>query len=449
MDLDKEFVLSVSLGGAKALSQALDKGITPDHLFGDGRNAFEYLLLHRKEYGSLPTPDVILQKTGVDLPVITSETPVFWINEVISRRLFQGLREGAAKVTEKLEGRDPQAAAEVWREINRKIMRECNSVSKIESLFALGKEVLQQYDNIKAGKRGIATPWPTMDDQTMGWWPEDLVLFAGRLGTGKTWTLLVVTHAAWKDGARVMIVSTEMNKIKMAMRFFALHFRLPYDDVRRGKLGEFAEQKLRSGIASILNEQGIYIVGGDFDFSIDNVGTAIEDSECQLAAVDGAYLIKNTGKDRHERVSNTFDDLKRIAKRGKLTTVANTQFNRSAKKGESSTITADNVGITDVAGWNSDIMYGIHQSDEMRTDAKMEIVSMKIREGKPGNIRIRWDLDRMDFSEVDESGMDVSSSSGGAVSPSGSFEPREPGADDDVAPTAVQNDPDKLDDLPF
>jgi len=447
VDIFKEFVLSVSKGGAPALTLAVERGIDADFLEGEGKVAYEYLLNHKRQYGLVPGPEVIFGKTGIDLPIIESETPGFWIDELIGRRAFRTMREGTVRVAQKLDSLDHKGAAEVWKEIHTKLVNENLTSSKVQSLLSLGKEVLQYYDNVKAGVKGIPTPWPTMTDQSMGWWPEDLVLFAGRLGTGKTWTLLLVSHAAWKSGHRVLIASTEMNKVKMAMRFFSLHFRIPYDDLRRGRLGEFAERNFRDGVTALLKEQGIYIVGGDFDFSIDNVEASIEEAQCALTAVDGAYLIKNKGNSRHETVSNTFDDFKRIAKRRKLALVANTQFNRSAKKGESASISTENVGITDVAGWNADLAYGLNQSDDMRDDSKMELVSMKIREGRPVNITIRWDLERMDFSEIDEAGMDVP---GGSSSPSGAFKDtgaREPGSDDDLPSSSSVSDPG--DDIPF
>lgn len=403
MDLDKGLALSVVTGGLKALNIVADKGITVDHLVGDGRLAFEFILAHRKEYSAVPSADLIFAKTGIDLPQTEDQPVEFWVNEVINRRVYHSLKDGSNRVRDHLEKRDPKTAAEVWDEVHRKILKEATSLSKVESIFALAKKVADYYEDMKAGKRGIPTPWATMNDQTLGWWPEDLVLFAARLAVGKTWTLIVLTHTAWTNGSKVLVASTEMNKVKMALRFCALHFRLPYEDFRKGKLGEFAEQAFYKGMKEILTAQGIDIVGGDFDFSIQNIEAALEESRPDLLAIDGAYLLKNIGKDRHERVSNTFDDLKRLAKRHKISVIANTQLNRGAKKGESSTISAENIGITDVAGWNSDVIYGLHQSDEMRRDQKMEIIAMKVREGKPQNFKINWDLYRMKFSE-DENG---------------------------------------------
>lgn len=439
MDLGKEFVASIVRGGEQAYALAVERGISAEILSGDGRAAWEYLVNHRKEYGNIPSSGIIFGKTLIDLDVAGDQDHNFWIAEVLKHRLFVTIQNGTTDVTNKLKTLDPVAAAEAWEEIHRKIKNESLSFSKVESLISLRKQVIEQYENAKMGVKGIPTPWPTMTEQTMGWWPEDLVLFVGRLSVGKTWALIITAHCAWRAGKKVLFVSTEMNKVRMAMRFFALHFRLNYEDLRKGRLGEFVEDQFRKNIGALLDNQDLMIVGGDFDFSMPNVESSIEKSECDLVAVDGTYLIKNRGKDRHEIVSNTFDDLKRIGKKLKIVVVANSQFNRSAKKGEESTIAAENIGITDVAGWNMDVGFGLHQTDDMRDNCQMGCKAIKIREGRPKDFISRWDLDRMDFSEIGEDGTDVpddnkmppSTNNGpGGKLIIGKFTDRDPGSDD-------------------
>jgi KaiC/GvpD/RAD55 family RecA-like ATPase len=243
-----------------------------------------------------------------------------------------------------------------------------------------------------------------MDDQTLGWWPEDLILFVGRLGVGKTWTLVICAHAAWRAGKRVLLVSTEMSTVQMARRFYALHLRMPYNDIRRGRLGDFAEPRFLDGIREIMDDSGIDIVGGDFDYTIDNVAAVVEDEKPDIVMIDGPYLIKNSGKNRHERVSNNFDDFKKIGKRNKIPIITNLQFNRSAKTGQDSTISAENIGVTDVAGWNCDAAYGLVQTDEMLANWQMGMKGLKVREGRPGTFRINWNHDSMNFAEIEGEG---------------------------------------------
>ena len=411
MDLDKEFIRSIIRGGKTAALTAIDRDIDKEfeiigtkekgtYLVGEGKQAWDFLRLHFNKYDEIPSIEAIESSLGLDLDGSMNESHLFFLDEIFKRRLWNLQRQGTKSVAEKLEGKDPTGAAEVWTEIHRKIQEEALTVRKVESLLSLGKQVILDYKDAKAGKRGIPTPWPSMDAQTLGWWPEDLVLFVGRLGIGKTWSLVICAHKAWITGNKVLVVSTEMSKMAMARRFFALHLKLPYDEIRRGRLSEFVESKFFQGVEEILNDDGINIVAGDFDYSIDNIATVVSDFKPKIMCLDGPYLIKNSGKDRHEKVSNTFDDLKKINKRTGLCTITNLQFNRAAKTGQSQTISADNIGITDVAAWNADVAYGLVQSEEMRTAWEMGLKGMKIREGMPDEFKIHWNHGAMDFSEI-------------------------------------------------
>jgi hypothetical protein len=200
-------------------------------------------------------------------------------------------------------------------------------------------------------------------------------------------------------------------------------------------LGEFVEEKFYKGIHEVMGDQGINIVSGGFDYTIDNLSTVIEEDSPELLCVDGPYLIKNTGKDRHERVSNTFDDLKRMGGKKKHATITNLQFNRSAKTGQSSTISADNIGITDVAGWNCSVAYGLMQTEEQLSNWQMGIKALKIREGKPGQFMINWNHQAMDFTEIPS---DSKPEDGPPSS-------KPPGGGDQV----VAQDEDDYEDLPF
>ena len=99
-------------------------------------------------------------------------------------------------------------------------------------------------------------------------------------------------------------------------------------------------------------------------------------------------------------MSNNFDDFKKIGKRTGISVLTNLQFNRSAKTGQDQTISADNIGITDVAGWNADAAYGMMQSEEMKSNARLNLKALKIREGIPDTFEVNWNFATMDFTQV-------------------------------------------------
>jgi len=165
MNLDKEFVSAVLRGGKDAFLACLDRGIDAEvHLADDGQEAWKYVLEHWNQYGELPVPEIVVRKVKCDLTSQSDSTFEFFLDELLKRRKARLCHEVCAKITDKLDARDPDGAGDALAEIHHKIQNENLSVKKIESLLSLGKEVIKAYDDAKAGVRGIPTPWPSMDD---------------------------------------------------------------------------------------------------------------------------------------------------------------------------------------------------------------------------------------------------------------------------------------------
>jgi replicative DNA helicase len=212
-----------------------------------------------------------------------------------------------------------------------------------------------------------------------------------------TFAMLMMARQAWMDGKKVLFVGTEMNRITLAMRFFALHFALPYQDFRHGQLGDLVEEKLDESIRLISSETGINVVGDDFDAEINEIIMAVEQTRPDIVFVDGLYLVKNAGYDRHARVSNTADDLKRMAKRLSIPVIASTQFNREVGANTKTAVSAANIGISDVIGWDADVAIGQYQLDDMKEDKIMGFRPLKVREGVGSDFFTEWDFDEMSF----------------------------------------------------
>jgi len=71
-----------------------------------------------------------------------------------------------------------------------------------------------------------------------------------------TFCMLMLARHAWMNGKKVLFVGTEMNRVKLAIRLYSIHLKLPYREMRAGTLGEFQEQKLRDGIAEMVGQEG-------------------------------------------------------------------------------------------------------------------------------------------------------------------------------------------------
>jgi intein/homing endonuclease len=220
-----------------------------------------------------------------------------------------------------------------------------------------------------------------------------------------SWTGLMLAQHAWAKGKRVLFVTTEMARLNIARRFVALHLRLPFKQFRRGQLGEFVEKKVEAELKALAEKDGFYIIGGDFNFTFEDLETSIDEAEPDLLIVDGAYLMKAQGVSRTERAAAAFDELKRVGKRHKIAVAATSQFNREVKNNAADTISLERIALTDTASWNADVVIAVIRTEDMRRDNKAEMRVLKNREGVTGEpVGMWWNFDEMRFDELPKTG---------------------------------------------
>jgi replicative DNA helicase len=402
MDLDLSIISSI-LRTDNGYFFAKKNGVTDALLRGGSVRGWEFIDDHVLEYGEIPSISFFTAKTGIDVVEPEDGLPVL-IDDLKKRELWTRLAASHEEIGDHLGRREVHEALEVFQSTSHEAFKDGLSGSGIGSLLASGSEVIAFYEKMKRGERGIITPWEAMNEMTLGWWPGDFVVFVARMGVGKTFLMLMLARQAWLEGKKVLFVGTEMPRSKLALRFYAIHLKLPYQDLRKGQLASPQEAALREGIKDLESSEGLDVVGDDFDASIAEIEAAVEEVKPDILFVDGLYLVQNEGKDRHTRVSNTADDLKKLARRKGIPVVTSTQFNREVGDNSKSKVSAANVGISDVIGWNADVMFGLFQTDDMEEDSIMGVRPMKIREGKGKDFFSNWKFGEMNFDQVETDG---------------------------------------------
>lgn len=221
--------------------------------------------------------------------------------------------------------------------------------------------------------------------------------------THNTHALLLSCHHAWKFASKkTLFISPEMKQIALAQRMFAYDLRLPHSIVRRGKLDDLTELKFFDELKSFSRQEGIWVVDDSFRITLDLIESAIDLIKPDAVYLDGVYMVLSekgmSGRDNAEAVAV---GMKSLAKRKGVPFIYSSQFNRTVTKNDPSTVTAEGVGISDHFGWFADNMFALVQTDDMRADREMAFKPIKCREADSfGDIRVRWDWDNQDFSEV-------------------------------------------------
>ena len=406
MDYERGLVAALLREGKDAVRRARERGIKSEHLTSDGQKLLEFVYEFTTKYGDVPAVAVIEARTGVVLDDGITDIPdgpaAYFIDATVQQRLHQTVNAGVDEANTFLCNKDAESALKSMEATARAARSSLLVDSPLATPEQLGTKVLELYERTKSGKRGIQTPWASINEETYGLWPQELFLMVARLGKGKTWLAVCMAHHAWWLGQhKVLFATTEMAKEKIYQRMCALHLKLPYDDLRKGRLDAFAEKRLREGLIEMAARPNLTIVGGDFDFKVESFQAAVEAAEPELVILDGAYLLKVEGASRTERMANGWDVIKRMAHTTHCPFFVTMQFNRDVKGNKADNMDPSTVALSDTAGWNADVMYGLYQTDDMKKARQAGLKPLKSREGAGvGDALINFDFENMDFTEI-------------------------------------------------
>jgi replicative DNA helicase len=402
IDIDSGLIVRVLEEGKPAYKALIERGIGSDLLEGDSKKHWAFIQQYTSENGELPAISIVNGLFGTTLPTLApgEGSATFYGTQVQERRLYTKLSKGLRAAVTHLDAYESKTALEVIEAMTREINQEqLGDAPKTIPVWSLGPEVQAHYERVKSGWRGILTPWDSINESTLGFMEEDLILFVARSGIGKTWISIMIAHCAWRAKKRVLYVTTEMSKMRIALRLFALELGLPYGNLRGGKLGDLGEKKLYAGAEALLNSPGFDIIGGNFDFKFESMEHAIDDCKPDIVVIDGIYLLKTPGRNRQEQAASAFNEVKRLSKKKKIPIVVTSQFNREVKTNDQKTVKAESIALTDNALWISDLVFAMVQTDDNKMDKEMILKQLKVRDGTGHDAILNWDFDMMKFDE--------------------------------------------------
>jgi replicative DNA helicase len=201
--IDSGFIASMlkETGGVKF---AIDSGINKDFFSGNFSQVYDVIVKHYSSYGKAPDISTIEGLMGSKIED-TKEPLSYWLKEVQNRYIYEQITGGFNSVVQALEHKDGFKALEHLDGLLHRAYRGSGgSVGKVENLIELGDEVISLYDRAKQGLTGIKTPWDALDLITMGWQPEELVIFASRSGLGK----------CHKNGTPILMFDGSIKKVE-------------------------------------------------------------------------------------------------------------------------------------------------------------------------------------------------------------------------------------------
>jgi len=240
-------------------------------------------------------------------------------------------------------------------------------------------------------------PWAKMNEVTLGIQDDDYIVIYGRPKSMKSFVVSKMAAHLYECGMNhVMIYTKEMPAWQLFRRTAGFIARVPYDDLRLGRLSPQNRAALKSVEEEVLEEEQLtdsqhtitVVSGRDAPGGVDSIGwlrSRVEKYKPDVVIIDGLYLMssdKKTMKDE-ERVRNISRAARQMVLDYSTPLIATMQATRAAAK--NSTAELDEIAYSDAISQDST---AIIRCINEKTSPTLALVLGGAREFKLHGIRI-------------------------------------------------------------
>lgn len=381
---------------------------------GEGeKEVFALIDGHFQKYKTLPDMSTVLLSHPDFAEVEAPEVAKFYIDLLENRFIYDKINQGNVASQDLLKADKnniPQAIAELEKTLG--LIKQQQYRTKILDFGLEGPDLIlgTYYGTLGSTALSGGFGWPYMDDMCNGILGGDVVSIVGRPAMGKTWFTLYIALHNWAGmKLNTLFVSMEMNTLAIAQRCAAMYAHTNITQLKAGVASGYGsdnQKKFHSAMQALQMEQAkLYIVDGNLAADPTDVYLLAAQLNCQLIAIDGAYLMRNKNQKlgRFDRVAENMELMKRLTSENEQSTVASWQFNRDAsKKMEKKGVKAglEDIGYSDTIGQISTIALSLMQEESVATLETRTVDVMKGRNGEIGQFDVNWQFGNMDFSQV-------------------------------------------------
>lgn len=272
-----------------------------------------------------------------------------------------------------------------------------------------GRDAKKRHDKYEEKKKkgeslGIYMGIPTIDEELRGILPSQLVTIVAYMGVGKSILMTYMAYSAYLQGKTSLFISLEMDADEILQRLDVMATQIKFQALKALELEAGDQRKwyqILERAEEDKHEREIIIRDDIQDCTVDHVFAEASRWKPDLCFVDYLELMstpRTSGGYRTqgwEQVSNAGKGLKQNARILKIPHVTAAQLNREGGRDK---VTLANVGYQSI-GKHSDIMLGLSQDEEQEIRNEMDVLSLKIRNGKKPRATLVWDLDFMNIRE--------------------------------------------------
>jgi replicative DNA helicase len=390
------------------ISYPLKHGVKSDHFTKEWGTVWTWLISYWRTHGSVPTDRAINMEFG-DIKVLDAKSEPFsaLVDEMFASYRQRNLVEAMSAAMPALNAGN---TSEAFKLLSAGVQKAGADVARLRdvNLIETWEARLEKYDELRKmpnAIRGIPTGINGLDRITSGFRPQQLITFVGEAKKGKSLMTLMMANAAHLHGKRPLFVSFEMSAEEQAARYDAIVAKVPYSNILRANLSDLEFEKVRNTLRMRKNMHPFIITEDTSSLTtVSSIAAKLQEYKPDILFVDGVYLMDDENgepKGSPQALTNITRSLKRLAQTADIPIIGTTQV-LSWKLGnkKSRRVTVDSIGYTSSFAQDSDLVLAVESDPDIEDQGIIRVVIA--RAAPQGEIRINWDWNNMDFTEVGE-----------------------------------------------
>ncbi|MBS3740077.1 replicative DNA helicase [Candidatus Bipolaricaulota bacterium] len=341
--------------------------------------------------------------------VVTTANLEHYADILRNKALMRALINGGRKISE-LGYKTDQELKDILDRAEE-IVFEISRQETVEDFHLLSDFLREHFDELEELHHdpsqqtisGLSTGFPKLDEMSSGLQDGQLIVIAGRPGTGKTsLALSLVRNIALREDAGVGIFSLEMTKEQLLERLLCGEGKVNLHQLRGGFVPSSKWRDIAT-TAGKLQESTIVIddLPGNGILDVKAKARRMKaEHDINFLVVDYLQLIEGEGgADRREQeIAHISRSLKGIARELRIPVVALSQLNRSVERRESKRPRLSDLRESGAIEQDSDLVafiyredyYGENESQTDSTVSKTELIIGKQRNGPLGTINLSF-----------------------------------------------------------
>lgn len=335
------------------------------------------------------------------------ETWCLFLRELGARRIMINLTSGGLNKEENIF----ESATTIQKKLQKAL--DIKTTNDWLNITEVTNQLLQNMESAREnGNSGLATGYDGIDQVNGGFKSGNMIVIAARPAVGKSALMGKIAKTLVKNGKRVGVISLEMPASDVFARMVSAESGIPYWIIDRGMTSDEETRKKIMNSISLMNNAPLFFseTAKVNAYDIRAKAEKLQRTHgLDILFIDYIQLIESEAgknKTRENEVSAISRAIKLIAMDLKIPVVVLAQLNRQAANGEKPEL--HHLRESGAIEQDADVVIFVHRDYVSgkkenehgdSTEFEADLLVRKWRNGKPHELKIKFNPETMDFYE--------------------------------------------------